>query len=229
MCPTCQHPLPLLRICPAAPARRIYVCAAAAAPPRTACQLAALAAPCIRHRGARCHCVRSCWSLRRYQIPAKILIHEFLSNKNSEGLGAPTCHVECMLLSSATTRMHMMREAVLQLPSFSAATRMHAAMLPMVAVRCWRLARAAAATLATLATRPSRRCRRPLAQPAPLRCPFPNATAEPIPTSALINGVGQASCPAEKSGNQQCGYPVIPAALGTCWKPATKVTGVGSR
>ncbi|KAI7842552.1 hypothetical protein COHA_003789 [Chlorella ohadii] len=67
-----------------------------------------------------------------YQIPAKILIHEFLSNKNSEGL-------------------------------------------------------------------------------------------EPIPTSALINGVGQASCPAEKSGSQQCGYPVIPAALGTCWKPATKL------
>lgn len=42
--------------------------------------------------------------------------------------------------------------------------------------------------------------------------------AEPVPISALINGVGQGGCKGSK-----CKYAVVPAAEGTCDLPQTKV------
>lgn len=48
------------------------------------------------------------------------------------------------------------------------------------------------------------------------RCPIP---AEPVPITALINGIGQGSC------TSNCGrYAVLPAAPGNCSLPGTKVS-----
>ncbi len=41
---------------------------------------------------------------------------------------------------------------------------------------------------------------------------------EPVPMSALMNGVGQGSCRGSK-----CNYPVLPAVAGSCTEAKTQV------
>ena len=51
-----------------------------------------------------------------------------------------------------------------------------------------------------------------------------NDGAEPVPQSALINGVGQAYC----APGSACKYAVFPAKAGTCTSPMTKLRVVNT-
>ena len=70
--------------------------------------------------------------------------------------------------------------------------------------------------------RPISRPAGPTPRSAPVSpCPSPVPPAEPVPISALINGVGQLNCSAPGA---RCRYPVLPAARGgTCELPLTDI------
>lgn len=82
--------------------------------------------------------------------------------------------------------------------------------------------------------RPSRLCSLPWmawradgAIPDGSACPrarVPPRAAEPVPISALLNGVGQGSCKGD-----DCKYAVVPAVEGTCDLPQTKARARGRR